>query len=111
MSNIRLADAISQSSILKTHLHCPKSSISGPKTTAHTPKLALYSTEYLHHNIPSMRYCHISAEIERNVFRRFHNSMVYVVAESVETLRYKPEGHGLSPEFFIDITLPIALRP
>ena len=72
MSNTRLADAISQLSIVKMQLHCPKSSISGPKTTVHIPKLALYSTEYLQHNVPSMRYCHIFAEIERNIFRSFH---------------------------------------
>jgi hypothetical protein len=58
-----------------------------------------------------MRYCHISAENERIVLRRFCNSMGYVVAELVEALRYKPEGRGLSLEFFIDITLLAALRP
>jgi len=67
--------------------------------------------EYLHHNIPIMRYCHISAKIERNVFRRFHNSDGYIVAQLVEALRYKLEGHGLSLEFFIDITLLATLRP
>jgi len=111
LSNIRLADAISQSSILKMQLHCPKSSISGPKTTVHIPKLALYSMEYLHHNIPIMRYCQISAEIERNVLSGFRNSVAHIVAQLVESLRYKPEGHGLSLGFFVDITLLATLQP
>jgi len=37
--------------------------------------------------------------------------MGYGVAQLVEALRYKPEGCGLSLEFFIDLTLPATLRP
>jgi hypothetical protein len=50
VSSTRVADAISQSFIVNMQLHCPKSSISGPKMIVHIPILVLYSMEYLQHN-------------------------------------------------------------